>query len=917
MDFTWVRGSSTATCIPCGRMHESEHVFEWESTIGTPMLGTRCPQCGAITVHGGEQQFEPDDSFVDGYLQSEGGIDAVLANLYRVDAPARCRFLDVGANYGFAVRYARDVLGWDAVGIEPSYAGRRGAQELGVEIIDQYVTAETQLDGPFDVILASEVIEHVADPSAFVSALRRHLAPGGIIVLTTPAAEVVAPATAEQGIQAIGPGGHLFLFTAASLESFLHRHGFGSVTVVRDGQSLYATAGVEPGLALRAGSTGPAPEQVVSFLRALIDDPGSPPALRSAMTVRHHRALVNLGQDAPEAERAAVEGVRDVHGLDLGDPERLARRLPSLHEVPLLIAPAAFASGMRRIVHRQDWEGAVAYFDLALAAVEEKRRRSHPHDGDTRIIAAQSRAHRLLALLHTDPPAAMREWRRHRESGELPDPSVWAVRLFVEAAALDLRSLFDDDVDVVAEAIVHLGADGGADHATAAINAAHLLCRSAVAQGDRWCATQWASVAEQMLVARSDVLSVEWSESMSALLASTRAELEPLRAEPVPSLVPMPGPEHEAILWSNAAVQTVDGAVSVVMALYQGERYVRAALETIAAQSSPPLEVIVVDDGSVDDSVRILNSVILPCEVRVIRQGNAGQSAARNTGIRAARGEFIAFLDQDDLWAPEHLETLCRAMSADARCAWVYSDFDLIDEDGGTLVTSYLSETAVDVDRRTIEQLVRADIMALPSASLLRRDALLDVRGFDRRLSGYEDDELFLRLYRAGWRSALCRGSRIRYRTHPTGASSSVAFLRSRLVFLQLLVERFPPAIGGAGAAEAAAGRLIRSTTTEYFTALIAADDWLAKTTAWALGRMLPIAVDAAPSHRWRLIVMRRPRLFRSTLRVLAVLPRAARRRLLPPTAYRTSEMLGTRRVAAQSIEWGPRPRWMRRRPAQ
>ena len=207
--------------------------------------------------------------------------------------------------------------------------------------------------------------------------------------------------------------------------------------------------------------------------------------------------------------------------------------------------------------------------------------------------------------------------------------------------------------------------------------------------------------------------------------------------------------------------------------------------------------------------------------------------------------------------------------------------------------------------------------MALPSASLLRRDALLDVRGFDRRLSGYEDDELFLRLYRAGWRSALCRGSRIRYRTHPTGASSSVAFLRSRLVFLQLLVERFPPAIGGAGAAEAAAGRLIRSTTTEYFTALIAADDWLAKTTAWALGRMLPIAVDAAPSHRWRLIVMRRPRLFRSTLRVLAVLPRAARRRLLPPTAYRTSEMLGTRRVAAQSIEWGPRPRWMRRRPAQ
>jgi glycosyltransferase involved in cell wall biosynthesis len=93
--------------------------------------------------------------------------------------------------------------------------------------------------------------------------------------------------------------------------------------------------------------------------------------------------------------------------------------------------------------------------------------------------------------------------------------------------------------------------------------------------------------------------------------------------------------------------------VSVIIPVYNGGRYLRAALESVFAQTYRPFEVIVVDDGSVDDSGVIAQS--FP-DVHYIHQANQGVAAARNHGIEAARGEFLAFLDQDDLWTPEKLK---------------------------------------------------------------------------------------------------------------------------------------------------------------------------------------------------------------------------------------------------------------------
>lgn len=93
--------------------------------------------------------------------------------------------------------------------------------------------------------------------------------------------------------------------------------------------------------------------------------------------------------------------------------------------------------------------------------------------------------------------------------------------------------------------------------------------------------------------------------------------------------------------------------ISVIIPVYNGARYLRPALESVFAQTYRPFEVIVVDDGSTDDSGVIAQS--FP-DVRYIRQSNQGVAAARNHGVEAARGEFYAFLDQDDLWVPEKLK---------------------------------------------------------------------------------------------------------------------------------------------------------------------------------------------------------------------------------------------------------------------
>ncbi len=123
--------------------------------------------------------------------------------------------------------------------------------------------------------------------------------------------------------------------------------------------------------------------------------------------------------------------------------------------------------------------------------------------------------------------------------------------------------------------------------------------------------------------------------------------------------------------------------VSVVIPTFNRGRVLAATVRSAAAQTTPPHEIIVVDDGSTDDTPAVCAS--LPAPVRTIRTPNGGVSAARNVGIAAARGDFIALLDADDIWPPEKLAVQLAVHAALPDVGWSCTDHRITDADGRPL----------------------------------------------------------------------------------------------------------------------------------------------------------------------------------------------------------------------------------------
>jgi len=153
--------------------------------------------------------------------------------------------------------------------------------------------------------------------------------------------------------------------------------------------------------------------------------------------------------------------------------------------------------------------------------------------------------------------------------------------------------------------------------------------------------------------------------------------------------------------------------VSVVIPCYNGSMYLRETLKSALSQTLSPLEVIVVDDGSTDDSATIAESFGSP--VRVIRQKNQGESVARNRGIDEAKGEWIAFLDADDLWKPEKLEKQFEVVE-DGVVA-VHTNLFLFGTEEGV---THIEKSARD-QRYSIENLAVTNAFGCPSALMVRR----------------------------------------------------------------------------------------------------------------------------------------------------------------------------------------------------
>jgi glycosyltransferase involved in cell wall biosynthesis len=328
-----------------------------------------------------------------------------------------------------------------------------------------------------------------------------------------------------------------------------------------------------------------------------------------------------------------------------------------------------------------------------------------------------------------------------------------------------------------------------------------------------------------------------------------------------------------------------DGSgISVVLALYNGRAHIEEALRTVIGQTILPGEVIVVDDGSTDGSHEVVEGIETPFSVKVVRQANMGQSAARNVGVGLANGEFIAFLDQDDQWRPGHLDALLKAITRSPDVAWAYTDFDEMDTEGKIVTHCFIQESGLVQPKRSLTSCLSGDLMVIPSASLLRKTALDQVGGFDERLSGYEDDDLFIRIFRAGWKHVFVAKALTRFRVHGASSSSGWKFLDSRIIYLEKLVETISDddRLNRYWVRDLVLPRFFVATLDDYSRALSCCN-WEQAAQASAAAERLAGMMQPRFRRQIEVRLMGRPRLCRRALQVLDVMPSSAQR-LVNPT---------------------------------
>jgi glycosyltransferase involved in cell wall biosynthesis len=208
-------------------------------------------------------------------------------------------------------------------------------------------------------------------------------------------------------------------------------------------------------------------------------------------------------------------------------------------------------------------------------------------------------------------------------------------------------------------------------------------------------------------------------------------------------------------------------AVSVVIPVFNAERYIADALESIRRQTLSDVEVIVVDDGSTDNTVREAERFSGSLGLTVMRQKNAGPAAARNAGIRRAQGRHCAFLDADDVMLPERLAAQVELFEADPDLGLVHTDLMTFDERG----IIHRSRRAFSdpcggmvLDRLLMDNFITTSTVMAPRERLIGAGLF----GEERRVS--EDFELWLRMA-ARWKVGYLDRPLVRYRRRPGSLS--------------------------------------------------------------------------------------------------------------------------------------------------
>jgi len=305
--------------------------------------------------------------------------------------------------------------------------------------------------------------------------------------------------------------------------------------------------------------------------------------------------------------------------------------------------------------------------------------------------------------------------------------------------------------------------------------------------------------------------------------------------------VPATALDPSSVGYEAPAVPDREKLVSVVIATYNMSRYLPHAVESVLAQSYPHVEVHIVDDGSTDDTPRLVRRWHDHPRVRLHRQRNRGQARAKNAGVRLSRGAFVAFLDADDLWLPDKLAAQMPLFER-PEVGVVYSDFERMDGLGAPL-----PREPTRLHRGWVSgPLLIENFVGFPTA-VVRRAYLEHYGAFDENLAMGIDYDLWLRL------SAHCEfdfvaSTTARYRVWSGQMSGNYRErYRSGIRIMQSFLDKNPHAVEPA---------VVRSAWAHTYTGRGNASLWRGQDRAGAL-RDYARALSFRPAHwpTWRALL--------------------------------------------------------------
>jgi hypothetical protein len=220
--------------------------------------------------------------------------------------------------------------------------------------------------------------------------------------------------------------------------------------------------------------------------------------------------------------------------------------------------------------------------------------------------------------------------------------------------------------------------------------------------------------------------------------------------------------------------------VSVIIPAYNTAKYIRETLDSVFAQTFENFEAIVINDGSPDTDE--LEQALAPFRERIVylKQENRGLAGARNTGVRHARGEYLAFLDSDDCWLPEYLASQLKLFEETPSLDVVYSDAQHFGDPA--LAGKTCMQTCPSNGPVTLDSLIREDCQVVASCTVARRQVVWDAGLFDECFRRCEDYDLWLRILYRGGQIGYQKKVLGRYRSRPGSLSRNTIKMSETLI---------------------------------------------------------------------------------------------------------------------------------------